>query len=102
MSRSLTMMTIAGLAAVLAAPASGLAVIATGFPPPAIGFDLPPPDGGPDFTDVARHAPPPPLAKAFGTLAVVPEPRVWLLLIAGYGMVGFALRRRGLLRHVAG
>nr|WP_295664264.1 PEPxxWA-CTERM sorting domain-containing protein [Polymorphobacter sp.] len=102
MSRSLTMMTIAGLAAVLAVPAPGLAVTTAGPPAPAIGFDPPPEDGGPDFTNVRRHAPTPLLAKAFGTLAVVPEPRVWLLLIVGYGMVGFALRRRGLLRHVAG
>lgn len=101
MPRCLTRMTIAGFAAVLAVPAPGLAVTAAGPPAPAIVFDPPPADDGPEFTDVARHTPPPPLAKAFGTLAVVPEPRVWLLLVAGYGMVGFALRRRGLLRHVA-
>ena len=35
------------------------------------------------------------------TLAVVPEPRVWALLIAGYAMVGFAMRRRGWTRRVA-
>jgi hypothetical protein len=38
-----------------------------------------------------------------GTLTVIPEPRVWALLIAGYALVGFALRkRRNWARHVAG
>jgi len=37
-----------------------------------------------------------------GTLAIVPEPRAWALLVVGYGLIGFALRRRGILRRVTG
>ncbi|MFZ4689062.1 MAG: PEPxxWA-CTERM sorting domain-containing protein [Polymorphobacter sp.] len=29
-----------------------------------------------------------------GTLGIVPEPATWAMLIAGFGMVGFAMRRR--------
>lgn len=36
-----------------------------------------------------------------GTLAVIPEPRVWALLITGYAMIGFAMRRRGWARRVS-
>lgn len=38
-----------------------------------------------------------------GVLAVIPEPRVWALLLAGYALIGFALRRRrDWARRVAG
>lgn len=39
-------------------------------------------------------------AGSFGignlTIGAVPEPETWMLLLAGFGMVGFGLRRRGL------
>ncbi len=98
------MKSIARATVLLVISAPGLAVTPAGPPLPMVGFDPPSDDGGPDFTAVVRHPAVRPLAPsgAFRTLAIVPEPRVWVLLVAGYGMVGFALRRRGLLRHVAG
>jgi len=36
------------------------------------------------------HAP----ANAFGSFTTVPEPATWALFIAGFGLTGFALRRR--------
>jgi hypothetical protein len=38
-----------------------------------------------------------------GVLAVIPEPRVWALLLAGYALIGFGLRRgRDRARRVTG
>ncbi|UAJ11222.1 hypothetical protein [Polymorphobacter megasporae] len=98
------MKSIAGVAVLLAVPAPGLAVAVADPSAPVINFDQLPLDGGPDFVDVAARASrrSPAATTALATLEIVPEPRVWLLLVAGYGMVGFALRKRGLLRHVAG
>ncbi len=36
----------------------------------------------------------------FGAVSEVPEPATWLTMIAGFGMVGFALRRRGAVNQV--
>jgi hypothetical protein len=33
-------------------------------------------------------------ANVVGTFAAVPEAETWALLLAGFGMVGFAARRR--------
>ncbi len=99
------MKSITGAAALLVISAPGLAVTPAGPPLPVVGFEPRSDDGGPDFTEVVRRVtmrPSVPPSAFRGTLAIVPEPRVWVLLVAGYGMVGFALRKRGLLRHVAG
>ena len=56
------------------------------FPP----GNPPPPSDGPGDTPPPPGNPPPP---TFGP-AGVPEPSAWLLMIAGFGLAGAALRRR--------
>lgn len=44
----------------------------------------------------------PPMAVLDGvSMAAVPEPATWALMIMGFGLVGGAMRRRGNLRHAA-
>lgn len=43
----------------------------------------------------------PALAGAFGSAAAVPEPASWALMVAGFGLVGGAIRRRGRMASVS-
>ena len=54
-------------------------------PPGDVGGGVPPGDGGGGVTTPPTPTPP---------VAAVPEPSTWAMMLAGFGFIGFALRRR--------
>lgn len=57
------------------------------------------------FVNVVFNAPIDPIRFAFGAAwdntVPIPEPATWALMIAGFGMVGFALRRRASIGRIS-
>lgn len=62
----------------------------TGFGPTQYGFNLWPRNGVGNVNQITDFAP----ENATVSIGAVPEPATWLMMLVGFGGVGFSLRRR--------